>query len=176
MSTFTPKFVGTAAIKKAIGSTNNRQNALKNHNQAVVLSCLFHAKEHGDWTLLASLCDTNQLLASKMIGYSETHMNATYDRKTKRFDYLEGKSAKDIDVEAAAKQKWFEFKPEQKDTSKTLEEIKASVVKMFAASIKTEKATAAQQALVSELFDTLIANTDATELELVVNMEDRDAA
>lgn len=176
MSTFTPKFVGTAEIKKAIGSTGNRQNALKNHNQSVVLSCLFHVKQHGDWTLLASLCDTNQLLANKMIGYAETHMNATYDRKAKRFDYAEGKSAKDIDIDAAAKQKWFEFKPEQKDTSKTLEEIKAGVVKMFAASIKAGKATADQQAIVAELFDTLIANTDATELELVVNMDDRDAA
>lgn len=176
MSTFTPKFVGTAAIKKAIGSTNNRQNALKSHNQSVVLSCLFHVKQHGDWTLLASLCDTNQLLASRMIGYSETHMNATYDKKTKRFDYHEGKSAKDIDVEAAAKQKWFDFKPEQKDTSKTLEEIKASVVKLFATSIKAGKATVDQQAIVSELFDTLIANSDAGQLELIVNMDDRDAA
>ena len=165
MATFTPKFDGAAAIKKAIGSTVSRTNGLKNHNQHVVLSCLYHITIHGDWTLLASLCGDNTLLATRMIGYAEKHMHATFDKKAGRFDYAEGKSADDIDVEAAAKEKWFEFKAPVVDRTKELREIRDAVEKTLKASVKADKVAEIEQTEILATIDALIEQREQVKEE-----------
>ena len=168
-----------ASIREGIKSVCNRSASLQGDIQKVAVATLYHTHTTGDWTLSRTLIEGISLnkgvKSAKLTQYFEAFMAAEYTQNEKGenvFVYDDNKSAADISVEQAELVNWFDFKAAPKDNTKTIEEIQASVVKMFAASIKTGKAMASEQEIVKEIFDALITarnSEDGAELELVVN-------
>lgn len=156
MSKFTPKFIGMTAIKTAIASATNRETRLKRHMQHVVLSAMYHTVQHGDWTGVTKLIEGTKLLNARLIGYCETHMNATYDKKAGTITFNEGKNAKDIDLETAVKVNWFEHKNAPQDNSKELQEIRDAIAKTLKTSVKADKVAETEQNEILAQIDILI--------------------
>jgi len=162
---FTPKFIGKAAIVKATESVVSRGKAYNRHVQSVVLSCLAHTAQHGDWTLTSELIAANQTMPAKLIGFSERAMNATYDKKTGKFTYNEGASAKDIDMDKTSLENWFEFKAPAIDRTKDLVAIREALAKTLKTSVNANKVEANEESEILATLDALIEVRNVAEAE-----------
>lgn len=142
------KYTTVDGIRAGIKSVLNRAVTWRNDVQAVAVACVNHAQVHGDWTLLRDLIEgitkTDGINKSKLKGWAEQFCHGSFEEDDKgelKLYFDDGHGVKDIDVEGAAGTNWFEWKPARKDTSKSLEEIRASVFKMLTASLKADKVT-----------------------------------
>lgn len=160
-------------IRKAIKSVCNRAKTLQDDIQQVAIATLAHTVEHGDWTLSVELVDglsqSNGVKKAKLVQYFEAMMGASFGRDANIdrnvFEYDEGKNASTIDLDIAKAVKWYDFKVEGKDTSKTLEEIMRYVHGQLAKSLKSGKVTESQCKLIDEFFEAM--TDEGVELEVV---------
>ena len=158
------KSIVKMGIEKAVSSAIRRTTGAQEFTQDVAIFCLGHIVEHGDWThavnLVQGITKCKGAKSSKLRQYFEAMMSASLvynkDEKQWQFIYDEGKGHKDINLEMAEAVKWYDFKAESGDTTKTLEQIAKQVGKMLDASLETDKVTADEATQVNNLLADLL--------------------
>ena len=145
------RFDSVEKMRVGIEKVVKKAASWRNDVQLLAVATLNHAHVHGDWTLLRDLVTgvskTNGVNKNKLKQWAEAAMNATFaqnDAGDYVFAFNEGMSVKDIDVEAAASVKWYEFKVERVEEVLDLEAIDDKLAKLLARALKQEAITAEQ--------------------------------
>lgn len=171
MKLYTSKQDILDATRRVISRVNNAQTEW----QRIALSAIAHCKEHGDKTVPASVIEgitkCNGVTKGKMRQYLEFGLNAVYEDGA--FNYLPGKSHRDIDLDMAEAVKWYDFKVESGDTSKDLLALFEAFHKAAQRSLAKEKVTQAQIDTIEKAFVRASKTQDSAQ---VIELPTREAA
>lgn len=162
-------------IIDAIRRATNRVNSVQDEWQRIALSTIAHVKEHGDKTVPVAVVEgitaCNGVTKGKMRQYLEFGLNATFEDGA--FNYLPGKSHRDINLEAAEAVKWYNFKVEAGDTSKDLVQLFEAFHKAAQRSLGKEKVTQEQIDIIEKAFVRASKRQESAE---VIELPAREAA
>ncbi len=107
------KIMQTAAeVTKAISSIQNRAKKLDNDIHTVAVSCLHHADQHGDVTLMQNLILAmgKSQRRNALIGWANAFGKFQPNEKGKNVDYCKSNTT---DIEGAIETSPWDFSPEQ---------------------------------------------------------------
>ena len=174
MSKLIPDSIRKNGVNKAVKSAIRRVTGTSKFIQHTALFCLESIKEHGNWTpardLIVGISKCNGANKSRLTKYFEAMMSASlvYDKEAKeyRFEYDEGKSGADINLDMASAVNWFDFKPEPTDNTRDLDAILRTTLNSVEKSVESGKVTANAQRIISEAIEAglkAIAEAEAAE-------------
>jgi hypothetical protein len=116
MATKKPKgfamIVGAELINKEIASIRKSVGTLENKIHVAAVSCLAHAGEHGDVTLMRNLVAAlgKSQRKNALLDWAQAFGKFVYNETTKELDYCK---TNNTDIDGAIASPFWEFKPEQ---------------------------------------------------------------